>query len=68
MNKLRESGIYFIFVYEFFTLIILDTDKQLFWQTMETQMKCCIMGHFTRVCTVCSEENNRQRQKHIIKK
>ena len=23
------------------------------WQTVQTLMKCCLMHHFIRVCTVC---------------
>ena len=29
------------------------------WQTVKTQMKCRIMRHFMRVCTVCLDTNNR---------
>ena len=32
---------------------ILVTPKCKFWQTVKTQMKCCIMWHFIRVYTVC---------------
>ena len=30
-----------------------ETLKQVLWQTMTTHMKCHIMQHFIRVCTVC---------------
>ena len=33
-------------------LCILETPKQVFLQTVKTQMKCRIMGHFIRVYTV----------------
>ena len=29
------------------------TPKCIFWQTVKTQMKCSIMLHFIRFCTVC---------------
>ena len=32
---------------------ILDTAKQVLWQTMKTKVKCCVTWHFIRVCTVC---------------
>ena len=35
------------------TLFILHTDEQVLWQTVKAQIKCCIMQHFSRVCTVC---------------
>ena len=31
---------------------IFDTCKQVIWQTVRTQMKCCMMWHFIRVCPV----------------
>ena len=40
--------------------VILETSKWVLWQTVKTQMKCSIMLHFTRVCTVCLK-------KYIIK-
>ena len=33
-------------------LCILETPKRVLWQTVKTQMKCSIMLHFIRVCTV----------------
>ena len=48
---------------------ILDIGKQVLWQTVKTQMKCCIRQHFIRVCTVCyKDKNNLQGQKkhHFI--
>ena len=47
------------------TLFILDTGKQVLFQTVKTQMKCCIMRHFIRVCTVCQDKNNLQGLKYI---
>ena len=35
------------------TLFILDTDKYVLFETVKTQIKCCIMQHFIWVCTVC---------------
>ena len=35
------------------TIFILDTNKQVLWQTMKTQMKCRIWRHIIRVCKVC---------------
>ena len=35
------------------SLCILETPKRELWQTVKTQMKCSIMLHFIRVCTVC---------------
>ena len=35
------------------TICILNTRKWELWQTIKTQMKCCRMQHFIRVCTVC---------------
>ena len=35
------------------TLCIMETPKQVLWPTAKTQMKCRIMRHFIRVCTVC---------------
>ena len=35
------------------TLSIMETPKQILWQTVKTQMKCSIMLHFIRVCAVC---------------
>ena len=35
------------------TIFILDTSKQVLWQTVKTQMKCCIRPYSIGVCTVC---------------
>ena len=35
------------------TFCILASTKWVIWQTVQTQMKCSIMLHFIRVCTVC---------------
>ena len=45
---------------------ILDTAKQVLWQTVQTQMKCRHMRHFIRVCTVFCIKSNLQGQKCII--
>ena len=34
------------------TLFILDISNQELWQTVKTQMRCCIRQHFIRVCSV----------------
>ena len=34
--------------------------KQVLWQTVKTQMKCPIMGHFIRLYTACLDINNLQ--------
>ena len=44
-----------LMVYFALTLCILETPKQVFWQTVKTLMKCSIMLHFIRVCTVCKD-------------
>ena len=36
-------------------------------QTVKTQMKCSIMQHFTRVCTVCLDQIDLQRKKYILR-
>ena len=36
---------------------ILETPKQVLWQTVKTQMKCSIMLHFIRVYTFCYGQN-----------
>ena len=38
------------------------TPKRVSSQTVKTQMKCSIMLHFIRVCTVCSDKINLQRK------
>ena len=48
------------------TLCILVTPKCVLWQTVKTQMKCCIMQHFIRVYTVCYDKNNLQQKKYIF--
>ena len=40
------------------TIFILDTSKQVLWQTVKTQLNCHIRWHFIRVCTVCSDKVN----------
>ena len=35
------------------TLCILDTPKEVLWHTVKMQMKCSIMLHFIKDCTVC---------------
>ena len=35
------------------TFCILKTPKMVLWQTVKIQMKCSIMLHFIRICTVC---------------
>ena len=47
-------------------VFILETPRWVLWQTVNTQMKCCIMLHFIRVCTVCKDKNNFPGQKYII--
>ena len=43
-----------------------ETPKRVLWQTVKTQMKCRIMWHFIRVCTVCSDKINLQRRNAIF--
>ena len=38
--------------YLYFTLI-LDMGKLVLWQTVKTQIKYHVLGHFIRVCTTC---------------
>ena len=38
---------------EHLTHFILDTGKQVLWQTVKSQMKCRIRQHFIRGCSVC---------------
>ena len=47
------------------TLFILETRKQVLWQTVKTQMKCHIRWHFIRVSTICLDKYNFQGQKYI---
>ena len=49
---------------QFLTLYRPDTPKQVLLQTVKTQMKCCIMQHFIRVCTICNDKINLQRKKY----
>ena len=35
--------------------------KWVLWQTVKTQMKCCMMQHFIGVCTVCNDKIDLQR-------
>ena len=48
------------------TLCVLKTLKLVLWQTVKTQMKCHIMWHFIRVCTVCEDKIDLQRKKYNI--
>ena len=45
-----------------------ETPKWVLSQTVKTQMKCRIMQHFIRVCTVCWDKINLQRKKYIFQK
>ena len=38
------------------------TPKRVHWQTVKTQMKCYIMQHFIRDCTVCQDTIDLQRK------
>ena len=49
------------------SLFILDTNKQVLWQTVKTQMKCHKMWHFIRVCTVCEETQKQSSGTEIVK-
>ena len=40
----------------------LETPKCVLLQTVKTQMKCHIMWHFIRVCTVCQDKTNLPRE------
>ena len=44
-----------------------DPNEMQHWQTVKTQMKCSIMLHFIRVYSVCSDENDFQGQKYVIR-
>ena len=48
------------------TLFIIATPKCVLWQTVKTQMKCRIMRHFIRVCTVCEEKIDLQNRYNIF--
>ena len=43
-----------------------ETTKRVPWQTVKTQMKCCILQHFIRVCTVLEDKNDLQRKRNIF--
>ena len=48
-----------LITYAFKALFIHETPiKWVLWQTLKTHMKCSIMLHFIRVCTVCLGLNN----------
>ena len=47
-------------------LCIPETPKQVFLQPGKTLMKCSIMLHFIRVCTVCKGEKNLQFLKNTL--
>ena len=55
-------------IYYGLTLFILDTSKQVLWQTVKSQMKCRLRQHFIRVCTVFADKNILLGQKYIILK
>ena len=38
------------------TIFILDIGEHVIWQTVTTQMKCCIRQHFIRVYNVCKDK------------
>ena len=39
----------------------IDTRKWVLWQTVKTQMKCRRTRHFIRICTVCKDKTDLQR-------
>ena len=55
VRRMGKYGLRFVTDYykKIFTLCILEIPKWVCWQTVTTQMKCSIMLHFIRVCTVC---------------
>ena len=54
-------------VRHFFTICKLETPKRCFEKTVNTQMKCSIMLHFIRDCTVCQYiKTNLRGQKYTI--
>ena len=40
--------------------------KRLLLQAMKSQMKCCIIRHLIRVCTVCQDKNDLREGDAII--
>ena len=48
------------------TLCELDTPKRILWQTLYTQMKCRIMRHFIKVCTVFAKPKWIFRERNTI--
>ena len=48
------------------TLFILNTDKQVLWQKVKTQMKCCIWRHF-RVLSVYEDKSDLKTHYYYIK-
>ena len=40
-------------IFRYAIILLNPIGKQLFWQTMKTQMKGCIRRHFIKACTVC---------------
>ena len=61
-STLGKKG--FIFILHFYTNdsyrnpFHLEYMQAVIWQIVKTQIKCCIMQHFIRVCTICKDKNN----------
>ena len=43
-----------------FFLFVLDTGKQVLWQTVKTHLRFSIRQRFISVCTVCLDKTNLQ--------
>ena len=61
-----SNSFFFTFFVQHLTLCILETPKWVLWLIVKSQMKCSIMLHYIRVCTVSLDLNNLQGQKYII--
>ena len=48
--------------------LVLDTCKQVFWQTVKTQIKYGIIRHFIRICAVCIEKNYMTEMHHYLER
>ena len=51
---------------EYLTLIFGETPKQVFLETVKTQMKCSVMLHFIRVYIVCKGKKYLQTKENIV--
>ena len=50
----------------YLAFVILEPLNGVFLQSVKAKMKCCIMGHFIRVYTVCKGKKDLQTKKYNI--